>query len=112
MLIQVRFLKVRGGQKEAIFSAAEALGTMRQSVAETGGPWRETQASERSRRMRHQRALRSARPGIFSAGTHEFHVASPLLQTAETGREFLGRIEERDGAWWLFDLRFFAAPGQ
>jgi hypothetical protein len=37
MLIQVRFLKVRGGQKEAIFSAAEALETMRQSAAETGG---------------------------------------------------------------------------
>jgi hypothetical protein len=37
MLIQVRFLKVRGGQKEAVFDAVESLESLRQSEADPVG---------------------------------------------------------------------------
>lgn len=49
-------------------------------------------------------------PGIFDAGTRTFRVAPALLETAANGRQFLGRIEQREGDWWLFDVRFLAAP--
>ncbi len=49
-------------------------------------------------------------PGIFPEGPREFLVsAETLARTGEPGGQFLGRIEKRDGAWWLFDLRFIAA---
>jgi hypothetical protein len=48
-------------------------------------------------------------PGVFAEGTREFKVASPVLAAVQPGRQFFGRIERRDGAWWLFDLRFLAA---
>ena len=49
-------------------------------------------------------------PGIFAEGTREFRVPPEVLARArEAGRQFLGRIEQRDGAWWLFDLRLIAS---
>lgn len=48
-------------------------------------------------------------PGIFPAGTREFHIAENLLEALPPGRQFLGRIERRDDAWWLFDVRLIAA---
>lgn len=51
-------------------------------------------------------------PGIFPAGTREFRVAAELLPTAEPGRELFGRVEPRDGTWWLFDVRFVAQPAR
>ena len=49
-------------------------------------------------------------PGIFSAGTREFKVAPEILpRLATPGREFLGRVEKREGTWWLFDLRLIAS---
>ena len=48
-------------------------------------------------------------PGIFAEGAREFKVAPELLaKPVEPGRQFLGRIERRDGAWWLFDVRYIA----
>ena len=49
-------------------------------------------------------------PGIFPAGTHVFNVSPNRLTPAQAGRSFLGRIERRDGAWWLFDVRLIATP--
>ena len=49
-------------------------------------------------------------PGIFERGAREFHVDPPLLAVATPGREFFGRVESRDDAWWLFDVRFLAVP--
>jgi hypothetical protein len=47
-------------------------------------------------------------PGIFDAGTREFRVDASVLAVVQPGRQFLGRIERRDGAWWLFNLRWLA----
>jgi len=47
-------------------------------------------------------------PGVFAAGTREFNVAPDLLAALPAGRRFLGRVERRDGAWWLFDVRLIA----
>lgn len=49
-------------------------------------------------------------PGIFAAGTRDFKASAGLLAGVQTGRPFLGRVERRDGAWWLFDVRLLAAP--
>ncbi len=49
-------------------------------------------------------------PGIFAPGTHTFRVAPATLTSVTAGRQFLGRIERRDGAWWLYDVRLLAAP--
>ncbi len=52
-------------------------------------------------------------PGVLAAGTREFKVEPAALAAVMPGREFLGRIERRDGAWWLFDLRLIAVePGK
>ena len=52
-------------------------------------------------------------PGIFAEGPREFKVATALLGGAvQPGRQFLGRIEKRDGAWWLFDLRLIAGQAK
>lgn len=49
-------------------------------------------------------------PGIFAEGTREFKVLPAVLApAAQPGRQFLGRIEQRDGAWWLFDVRLIAS---
>jgi hypothetical protein len=50
-------------------------------------------------------------PGIFPEGTREFRVAPAVLGLAtQEGRQFLGRVEKRDGAWWLFDVRLIVGP--
>ncbi len=49
-------------------------------------------------------------PGIFTAGDREFIVsAETLARSDQAGRQFLGRIEKRNGAWTLFDVRFIAS---
>lgn len=48
-------------------------------------------------------------PGVLAAGLHEFSVSPDIAATVATGRQFLGRIERRDGAWRLFDVRLFVA---
>jgi hypothetical protein len=51
-------------------------------------------------------------PGIFAAGTRAFKAAPEVLAGAPAGRQFFGRIERRDGAWWLFDVRLLAEPAK
>ena len=49
-------------------------------------------------------------PGVLAQGTRELRATPEILaRGSEPGREFLGRIEKRDGAWWLFDLRLIAS---
>jgi len=49
-------------------------------------------------------------PGIFAQGTREFIVsAETLARAGEPGRQFLGRVEKRQGVWWLFDVRMIAS---
>jgi hypothetical protein len=47
-------------------------------------------------------------PGLLAAGTSDFKVAADMPAALEPGRQFLGRIERRDGAWWLYDVRLLA----
>ena len=52
-------------------------------------------------------------PGVFAEGTRDFKVAPALLGGAmQPGRQFLGRVEQRDGAWWLFDVRLIVGPAK
>lgn len=55
-------------------------------------------------------AKHSELPGLMASGAHVFRVAPQLLQAVQPGREFLGRIEQRAGVWWLFDVRLLVAP--
>lgn len=65
-----------------------------------------TQPAEKTVRVNHFEV-----PGIFPAGTRDLAIDPELLaRITEPGRSFLGRIERRDGAWWIFDLRFIAGP--
>jgi hypothetical protein len=56
------------------------------------------------------RVNQSGLPGVFAAGERDFKIAPGLLNEAPVGRALLGRIQERDGEWWLFDLRSLGAP--
>jgi hypothetical protein len=47
-------------------------------------------------------------PGVLAAGIRDFHVAAGMQAAVQPGRQFLGRVERRDGAWWLFDVRLIA----
>ncbi|MCX6953450.1 MAG: sialidase family protein [Verrucomicrobia bacterium] len=47
-------------------------------------------------------------PGLLFAGTHEFHAAPSVLAAVQLGRRVFGRIEQRNGQWWLFDVRLAA----
>jgi hypothetical protein len=49
-------------------------------------------------------------PGVLAAGTHDFRAASGGLATLVPGRRFLGRIERRENAWWLYDVRLLVQP--
>lgn len=49
-------------------------------------------------------------PGIFSAGSHEFKVEPVMLTKVQIGFRFLGRIDRRDGAWWLTDVQLLGSP--
>jgi hypothetical protein len=44
-------------------------------------------------------------PGLLFAGTHEFHADAATLAAVQLGRRLFGRIEQRNGHWWLFDIR-------
>lgn len=56
------------------------------------------------------RVTHAEMPGILAAGTHVFRVAPQVAGTLAHGRQFLGRIVERDGEWWLYDVRLLGAP--
>lgn len=56
------------------------------------------------------RVKQAGLPGVFAAGERDFKIAPGLVTDAPVGRAFLGRVEERDGAWWLFDLRWLGTP--
>ena len=50
-------------------------------------------------------------PGIFAEGTREFRVPPGLIGGAvQPGRQFLGKIEDRAGVWWLIEVRLIAGP--
>jgi Copper binding periplasmic protein CusF len=53
-------------------------------------------------------------PGVLPAGTREFKAAPEALAAVQPGHDILGRIEQRNGEWWLFDVRLLvplpAAP--
>jgi hypothetical protein len=44
-------------------------------------------------------------PDAMPAGTREFKTAPEVLAAVQPGRDILGRIELRNGEWWLFDVR-------
>jgi hypothetical protein len=44
-------------------------------------------------------------PGALPAGTREFKAAPQALAAVQPGRDILARIEQRNGEWWLFDVR-------
>ncbi len=44
-------------------------------------------------------------PGLLFAGTHEFRADPSVLATVKLGRRLFGRIEQRAGQWWLYDVR-------
>ena len=44
-------------------------------------------------------------PGALPAGTREFKAAPQALAAVQPGRDILARIEQRNGEWWLFDMR-------
>jgi hypothetical protein len=44
-------------------------------------------------------------PGALPAGTLEFKAAPQALAAVQPGRDILARIEQRNGEWWLFDVR-------
>lgn len=56
-------------------------------------------------RVRHEEI-----PGVLAPGTDEFRVAADVLAGVAVGRQFLGRIERREGAWWVYDVRLMASP--
>ncbi len=51
-------------------------------------------------------------PGVMPAMSMPFKAAPDIWPTLAPGRQFLGRMEEREGAWWLFDVRLLGAPGK
>jgi hypothetical protein len=69
------------------------------------GTFEQVRAADGSVRVAHPEM-----PGIFAAGTREFKVAPNVLAGLQEGRTFLGRIDRRNGEWWLFDVRLIATP--
>lgn len=49
-------------------------------------------------------------PGLLRAGEREFKIAPEAAASLQTPSEVLGRIEQRDGIWWLFDVRGLGQP--
>ena len=49
-------------------------------------------------------------PGVLPAGMDEFRADPAVLTADATGRQFLGRIERRDGAWRVYDVRLLVQP--
>jgi hypothetical protein len=56
------------------------------------------------------RVLHDEIPGVLAAGTRDFRAAPEVLAAVTAGRQFFARAEQRDGAWWLFDVRLIGAP--
>lgn len=50
-------------------------------------------------------------PGVLRSGNHDFKAAANVLSALQPGRRFLGRIEKRQGKWWLFDVRPLVGSG-
>jgi hypothetical protein len=44
-------------------------------------------------------------PGALPAGTREFKASPQALAAVQPGHDILARIEQRNGEWWLFDVR-------
>lgn len=44
-------------------------------------------------------------PGVMRAGQREFRAAPNVITALRPEREILARIEQRDGEWWVFDVR-------
>ena len=57
------------------------------------------------------RLAHGALPGVLRAGEREFRVAPNILGALQSGREILGRVEERSGEWWIFDVRLLVRSG-
>lgn len=47
-------------------------------------------------------------PGILPAGKRNFLTDDQTLALLRNGVSLLARIEQRDGAWWLFDVKTLA----
>jgi len=56
------------------------------------------------------RVKHSAIPGIMRAGEREFKATPALIGALQADRDVLARIEERNGAWWIFDVRVLMRP--
>jgi hypothetical protein len=50
-------------------------------------------------------------PGILPAGTHLFHCDDDAWRALSGASRLYARIERRDGAWWLSDIRALQTPG-
>ena len=56
------------------------------------------------------RVRHGAIPGIMRAGEHEFKGTPALIGVLKADRDVLARIEQRDGEWWIFDVRMLLRP--
>lgn len=52
----------------------------------------------------------TAVPGIMRAGEKEFKAAANMLTAVKADSEILARIEQRNGEWWIFDVRTLVTP--
>jgi len=48
-------------------------------------------------------------PGVMRAGTLICKIDTGLQESLPIGQNLLGRIEQRDGAWWLFNVKTLGA---
>ena len=44
-------------------------------------------------------------PGVMPAMTMPFKAEAAVLRSLRAGQEFLGRMDEHNAEWWLFDVR-------
>jgi hypothetical protein len=51
-----------------------------------------------------------ALPGVLRAGERDFKAAPNVVAALQAGREILGRVEQRSGEWWIFDVRLLQMP--
>lgn len=49
-------------------------------------------------------------PGVMPAMTMRFRADATTLDALTPGQELLGRMEDREAEWWLFDVRLLGAP--
>ena len=85
------------------FQASKALAARGLVVATGGDPARAVAALAPDRGTLH--VVHDEIPGLLFAGTHEFHADAPTIASVQLGRRLFGRIEQRAGQWWLFDVR-------